>query len=305
MAAIKNGISALSSMAGNVIGKLGDKFEPFYVDLGLGLGLGAGVTAATRKRMQFKAARQNRQALQTVFKLQNAAALARQGFERSRTDLLRQARQATIATIKEDIEAIKDKNWQSNIIRFAADIAEATDPEQITRPGNMAWVEQSKQTLNAGRLIFVTKKSPGWSTPLAAGSAVVASTLLTTGLRRKTSRRRQIKDEPRRSDTLYIDSLQKFYEQKEFVETFNFEQGQGLTRRTKGRPYTLSDLKKSVGGSATIEPLTKQSGEDDIFLINGPRGHIHYRNSGAGAAVVLAAIPRYGQEARFSKALKS
>ncbi|MCP4357377.1 MAG: hypothetical protein GY796_05090 [Chloroflexi bacterium] len=197
---------------------------------------------------------------------------------------------------------MKDRTWQNNIVRFAADIAEATDPEQISTPGNMAWLEQSRRTLAASRLIFITNKSPGWRTPLAAGSAVAGGTLLATGLLREKSRRQS---KIGRGDTLYIDTLQKFYEQDNLVDNFNFERGHGLTLQTCGMQSGLPALKKAVGRGAKTQPLAKQSGEDDIFLMAGPRGHIHYRISDEDTAVVLASIPRYGQEDRLSEGLKS
>ncbi len=302
VAALKNGVTAVASRAGNVIGTLGAKIGPFYAEAGLGLGLGAAAAIATRKKIQLNAARRNQAALQTIFKLQNAAALARQGLESSQTDLLRQAREDVLKIVKEDVVTMQDKTWQNNIIRFAADIAEATDPEQISEPGNMAWADQSRRTLAASRLIFITNKSPGWRTPLAVGAAVTAGTLLATGLLREKSRPQS---KVNQADTLYLDTLQKFYEQEELVANFNFAQGRELTFQTHGRQVGLPALKKAVGRGARSQPLVKQSGEDDIFLMAGPRGHIHYRVPAEGTAVVLATIPQYGQEDRFFRALSS
>ncbi len=259
-------------------------------------GIGASTVAITRKVLLVNATRRNKKVLQTIAMLQEAASLGFQALEapeaEESTRLAQQARGVVVKLAKRDILPLKNTKLKGALVHFAGDILKATDIEQLDRPGNVAWLNQAKRILRGSQLVYLPASDrPGWKAPLitggVVGGAAVAGAVWLAG-------------ENKRQSKKYLSTLQKFYAS----EKFDFEASMRLTGAFGNSQADLPDLRRSLGRDSKARPLTKQGGEDDIFLLEGTRGHIHYLSVDGKRAQILAVIPGRGREAQLSGALK-
>ena len=81
--------------------------------------------------------------------------------------------------------------------------------------------------------------------------------------------------------------------------------GARLTRRFGGAQVGQDALLEAVGGG-TVTPFIKQGGEDDIFLVEGPRGHIQVMwDPDQGLTTIVNVVPyRDGETDKLAAALE-
>lgn len=127
------------------------------------------------------------------------------------------------------------------------------------------------------------------SRPAALVGAVGASAALTVWL---VSRLRQ------RNGGQGVASSQTYIEQG-----FDLEAGQLLTDEFGGARLTEPALRAALGPSSASKPVLKLGGEDDVFLGEGPNGHIYYSLPEDGTAQIAAVVPRQDREQALGQAL--
>lgn len=86
-------------------------------------------------------------------------------------------------------------------------------------------------------------------------------------------------------------------------EGFDLEAGQVLTEEFGGACLSEPALRMVLGPGSVSKPALKMGGEDDVFLGEGPNGHVYYSLPDDGMAHVAAVVPWQGREKALSQAL--
>ncbi len=84
---------------------------------------------------------------------------------------------------------------------------------------------------------------------------------------------------------------------------FDLDAGQVLTDEFGGARLSEASLRTVLGSGNASRPVLKMGGEDDVFLGEGPNGHIYYAMPDEGTAQIAAVVPRQGQERELGGAL--
>lgn len=81
---------------------------------------------------------------------------------------------------------------------------------------------------------------------------------------------------------------------------FDQSAGQTLTNEFRSAQLRIKELGEIIGSEGQIKPILKMGGEDDLFLFDGPRGHIYFSMPDEGMAQVALVVPKaeYKQEVR-------
>jgi hypothetical protein len=81
---------------------------------------------------------------------------------------------------------------------------------------------------------------------------------------------------------------------------FDQRAGEALTNEFGGAQLKIEELGDIIGSEGQIKPMLKMGGEDDIFLFDGPQGHIYFSMPDEGVAQVALVVPKveYIQEVR-------
>lgn len=86
-------------------------------------------------------------------------------------------------------------------------------------------------------------------------------------------------------------------------QEFDSEEGQKITNEFGGARLSLSTLHTLVGPNTLSKPMLKMGGEDDIFLLHGPNGHVFYSMPDENVAQIVAVVPRTGRGPELSSEL--
>ncbi len=84
---------------------------------------------------------------------------------------------------------------------------------------------------------------------------------------------------------------------------FDLNAGQRLTDQFGGARLSEPAPRAALGPGSVSKPALKMGGEDDVFLGEGPNGHIYYALPDDGVAQVAAVVPRQGRERELGQAL--
>ncbi len=84
---------------------------------------------------------------------------------------------------------------------------------------------------------------------------------------------------------------------------FDLDAGQALTDEFGGACLSEQALRTALGPGSGSKPLLKLGGEDDVFLGEGPNGHVYYSLPDDGLARVAAVVPRQGRDRELGQAL--
>jgi len=280
------------------IGRLAAR-SGFYA--GLGVGVGAPVAVATRLVLQRREQVRYRQFCRLAGQLQQAARLGYRALEpetpeRQRVELMGQAKERVAAAAMSGMLKLPGR-YQGPLVHLAGDILLALDEQHLLKPGNIGRLAQARRMLRSSQSLFLLQHRPvGWDKPLALGTA---AGLAAAGAGWAIRRRRRAKNVNR-----YAATLGQFYRQDDFKQRFDFAAGLTLSARYGGRELAQADLKGTLGRGSTIRPLVKQGGEDDIYLAEGPAGHIHYTTNGNDSVRLVAVVPRRNKETVLAKKLE-
>lgn len=84
---------------------------------------------------------------------------------------------------------------------------------------------------------------------------------------------------------------------------FDLAAGQALTGEFGGARLSEASLKTALGPGSGSKPALKLGGEDDVFLGEGPNGHVYYSLPDEGTAQIAAVVPRQGRGRELAQAL--
>lgn len=84
---------------------------------------------------------------------------------------------------------------------------------------------------------------------------------------------------------------------------FDLDAGQTLTDEFGGACLSEQALRTVLGPGSGSKPVLKMGGEDDVFLGEGPNGHVYYSLPDDGLARVAAVVPRQGRDRELGQAL--
>jgi len=84
---------------------------------------------------------------------------------------------------------------------------------------------------------------------------------------------------------------------------FDMVAGQALTDQYSGSRLSENSLRTVLGPGSISKPVVKMGGEDDLFLGDGPNGHIYYSLPDDGVAQINVLVPRQGREQAMAQAL--
>ena len=156
----------------------------------------------------------------------------------------------------------------------------------------------------AGKFAYYAGRNGFWAMPrarrastlaLASRRAILAGSMAAViGLGAMAIRRRKQKN----NITAAISPMAVYSPQE-----FDLEGGQGITEAFGGARLNAKSLELAVGPGGRSQPILKMGGEDDIFLMDGPNGHIYYATPDEGLIQIVAVIPRRGHKAELWGAL--
>lgn len=84
---------------------------------------------------------------------------------------------------------------------------------------------------------------------------------------------------------------------------FDQRAGQALTNEFGGARLGMKDLEEVAGPGGQVKPILKMGGEDDVFLFDGPHGHIYFSMPDEGITQVAIVVPRSDYEQVVREAL--
>jgi hypothetical protein len=89
-------------------------------------------------------------------------------------------------------------------------------------------------------------------------------------------------------------------------EEFDRKASTPLSEKFDGAELELKSLREITGRGSRPQPLVRtEEKEADIFLMDGPNGHVHYTMPNDGTAKIIAVVPRKNRGDELAKALNA